>query len=638
MARYNPPEIIAEALKKYDEACKGHKNFVRHFERMERAYRGILEPKSGASKWRHRLHPPIAFNLIETVVANTIEQGLQFAARPSPKVNVSLDEAMEALAQADAVEYLIRHEHRVDDMDEKQRPLFLCAAIGGTGFGKEYWSWMTGPSTRNAVEEQPVYDEFGNVLGHVPTLKEVTEIKTISDHSTCEVVDPRDMIIHDSARSLQPTEPGGAQCVFHRCWYSFEQLKLWESSGFVKNVDMLKESLDFADEYWSREKQLFDMNRQKDLIEVLEYWYFKDGQVWRSMIGNRVVLLREPEPSPFHHGQYPFFNVSMQPGLFSPRGVGTMELIVELQEMLWELMNHRLDNVELINNFVTLIRSDVDDPEAFELFPGAKWQVEDPRQIEAFHPPYQLAELTLSAEQYLRGDLQNVTAAAPFVSGTESATVDQKTATGASIVMNAAQQAMAAKKYQAMRGLAKEVQMRLGNLKQFMTEDKLIHIVGADGAVSFQEISPLQIQAEYAIELEPMGESLMRQERRAEALQLSQVMAQMAPLMQSMGTPLNMQEVLRWALKLWDIPDAERFFSQMQSPQVAGMGQPGGGGGGGGNTPGAASLPADLLGNLGITAGSAVDASSPSAVGGISGSPVAALQRAATLSGGAANA
>jgi hypothetical protein len=55
-----------------------------------------------------------------------------------------------------------------------------------------------------------------------------------------------------------------------------------------------------------------------------------------------------------------------------------MELIEQLQEILWELMNQRLDNVELINNAIMLIRTDVDDPDAFEHYPGARWPVDAP--------------------------------------------------------------------------------------------------------------------------------------------------------------------------------------------------------------------------------------------------------------------
>ena len=32
-------------------------------------------------------------------------------------------------------------------------------------------------------------------------------------------------------------------------------------------------------------------------------------------------------------------------------------------------------------NLITLIRSDVDDPDAFEFYPGAQWIVEDPGQV-----------------------------------------------------------------------------------------------------------------------------------------------------------------------------------------------------------------------------------------------------------------
>ena len=630
MAGYEVSPDVERVVKAYDESYATHSRFVQFFNRNEAAYRGFLNPRSNAAKWRHALHPPYALNLVETVVASISEQGLQMQVKPSPKVNPSLEEAQQMLAQAESVEYLLRHEYRVDDMDEKQRPLALSAAICGTGIGKTYWSWTEGPSQRNAVVDRPVYDGFGNVIAVVPTVEQVVETKTLADHSTTEIVDPRDFIIHEGARALQPTQPGGAQYVIHRCWYSIEQLRLWQASGFISNVDDLGETRDMTDEYMSRDKTLFGMNKKKNQVEVLEYWCFDRGQVYRTIVGNRCVLLRPEEVSPFWHGEYPFFTASMTPGLFSTYGIGTMELIEQLQEMMWELQNQRLDNIEIINNAVLLIRSDVDDPESFDYFPGARWQVDDPSQVQTLVPPYQLATLTLEAEALLKGDLQNVTAAAPFVSGTDTATVDQTTATGASIVMNAAQQSMAAKKWQFQKGLAKEAEQRLKNCQQFITEEKTIHIVGHDGAVAFRSLTPRDIEGEYVVEIEPRGESLMRQERRAEALQLSQVLGQMAPLMQAMGQPLNMGEVLKWALKMWDIKDAERFFSQVSAPQVARMG-----GQGGGAAPVTLAAPGEP--NLGITSGAAVDASSPSAVGGISGSPVTALQRAGAMGGGVAN-
>jgi hypothetical protein len=274
-----------------------------------------------------------------------------------------------------------------------------------------------------------------------------------------------------------------------------------------------------------------------------------------------------------------------------------------------------------------LIRSDVDDPDAFEHYPGARWEVDDPAQVVPLVPPYQLLEASQGTEALLRGDIQNVTASAPFASGTDTATVDQKTATGASLVMSAAQARLAQKKYIGQQMLRQEAWMRLKNCQQFVGNDKLIASVGPDGKDVFRSISALQIQGEYVVGMEPLGESAIREQRRAEAVQFSQVLLQAAPLMAASGNPLNTKEVIAWVAKRWDILDYERFFSaQPAAAGAAQMNMPGGGGSGGEQAPAGP--------NMGITSGTAVDASSPSATGGNSMSPELAMQRALAMSGG----
>lgn len=630
---YRVPEVVSEAVKKFDAAKNAyHDQFVRVFERRERAYRGILATNSNAAKWRHKYHPPYAFNLIETIVSNTVEMGLRFNARPSPHVNVDIQEAMQMVNQAEVMEDLLRHEHRIDEMEYKQRPLFLSAAIGGIGVGKCYWNYQTGPVKKQGVAMQTYEHEQSGQQLQVPVVTEIEQTNAlIRDHSCFEVIDPRDFVLHESAKSLNPFEPGGAQYVVNRCWYSFEQLKMMEAAGYFVNVDELKNTPDFTGEEANRERSLWNINRTKDLIEVLEYWFLKDGLIWRAIIGNRAILLRDKEPNPFNHGGYPFIIASSMPALFSTQGVSDMELIEQLQEMLWELASQRFDNIELINNVITLIRSDVDDPDAFEYYPGARWGVDSVDQVAPFQPPYQLAGVTMDAEALIKTDLQNVTSAAPFAGGTMGANANtSSTATGASIVMNAAQQRLAMKKYEAQKGLKQEASMRLKNCQQFIKGNRLIHILGPDGAIMFKQISPVNIQGDFVVELEPMGESQMRQEKRAEALQLGQVIMGWAPLMAAAGKPIATDEVIRWVLKKWDVDDGERFLSVQ--PAAAGAqaaGQPGGPGGQQGGPPGAPEGP-----NMGTTSSTAVDASKPSGTGGLSMSPTYMLSRALALGGG----
>jgi len=627
---YKPPAIVAEVVKRWDAEKKHHDPFVRKYEEAERAYRGVMNVASDAARWRHHYAPKYAYNLIETIISSTSEMGLTFDVHPIPHPGAQLPEAMAQLAQADAVGDLLRHEQRIDDMDDKQRPLLLSTALCGRGIGKSYWNYRTGPVTKQTVTLKDIHDPFGNVVMQVPVIEKSKIIDVVQDHSTTEIIDPRDFVVHQSATELQPWKPGGAQYLFHRCYYSFEQLKMLERSGFVSNVDELRgedRGLDFEG-YDAREREMWNTNRTKDMVEVLEYWKFADGVVKRCLVGNRLILLRDLEDSPYDHGGYPFFMCSPMRHPFSMQGMSDMELIASLQEMLWEITNQRLDNVELINNWITLIRSDVDDPEAFEFYPGARWPVESADDVSTLQPPYQLLEGTIAVEGQIRTDLQNVTGATPFAGGTELASAGATgTATGASLVMNAAQQRMAYKKRRSQLGLVEDANMRLKNCQQFITEPRLVHILGMDGARTFREIEPAQLIGEFVAQLDPSSDSELRQEKRAEATQFAQVIMSFVPAAAASGTPMNVKEITTWLAKKWDIEDADRFFSQ--NPAALGAaGQPGPGGQQGAPTGGPEGP------NLGITAGSAMDASSPSASGGLSMSPVIALQRALAIGGG----
>ena len=625
-------DIKEMVIRRVDESLGQHQYFVNLYERRERAYRGVKR-RAEKEKWQHNLRPPYAFNLLETVIASQVDMGLTFEARPSPMSQISADEAKLRLASVQDVEDLVRHEHRVDLMDRKQRPLFLTDGIGGVGIGKSYWNYVPGMIRRQGVQHVPIKGPNDETLFVQPTIVEIEEEGILRDHSTTEIIDPRDFIWHESARDLDPRKPGGAQYITHRCWYSYEQLLELQRMGFVSGVEKLKESRDFTDQYQDRETEVFNVNRTKDLIEVLEHWWFEGGKIYYAWVANRDVVLVDKTENPFWHEQYPFFMVNSMPQPFSLRGTSTIELIEALQEILWELQNQRLDNVELINNAIMLIRSDVDDPDAFEHYPGARWEVDDTSQVEPLVPPYQVAQVSIEAENLIKGDLQTVTSAVPFAGGADSGTQTTSTATGASIVMNAAQQQLQMRKYNAQMGLADEANMRLKNCQQFYDGTKLVHVLGPEGATTFKEIPIIAIQGEYLLELTPMSESQLRQERRAEASQFAQLMMGFAPLAAAAGKPLDVEAIIKWFAKQWKIDYPEQFFAASAAALGAVQGLGGQGSGAPPGMPPGAGAPPGSGPNLGVTAATAVDASSPSATGGLSMSGAQFLQRARALAG-----
>jgi hypothetical protein len=634
----NESQLAGEILARWEEAQSHHQYFVNLYERRERSYRGV-KARAQRGRWQHDLRPPYGFNLLETVVASQIDMGLTYRAKPSPHARMTAEEAQTKLAVVKDIEHLIRHEYRVDDMDQKQRPVFLCDGIGGRGILKTYWNYVPGVRKRQAVQNVEHHDDAGNYLGTMPQLVEIEESGVLLDHSTTEVVDPRDFVTHESARDIDPRKPGGAQYVFHRCWYSFEQLKWLEKMGYVSGVDALKESRSVAQDYNDRETEVFNVDRSKDLIEVLEYWHFEDGKIWSAWLGGKTKLLKPLSESPVLAPAVPLRH----------RLVDAPAVLAQGHE------HHRVDR--------GLAGDPLGTPEPAPRQRGTHQQRDHadslrrgrPRRLRALpwravgsgrHLAGRAADPAVSGRRgvlagrgALKGDLQNVTSAAPFAGGAQTATMDQKTATGASIVMNAAQQQLAQKKYQAQFGLKREANLRLKNCQQFYGDDGpddsvLVHIIGPDGAIAFKQIPVLAMQGDFVLELEPMGESEMRQEKRAEASNFGQMMMGWAPLAAAAGKPLDVEQIIRWVAERWDIEFPDQFFSQAPAAggAMAALSGPSGSGGPSGG-PGAAAPPGGGP-NLGVTADTAVDASSPSATGGMSMSPQMFLQRALAMGRG----
>lgn len=607
-------EALDRVVRDHDEARKHHDRFCDLVDRRYRAYRGILNRRSDAAMWTSQLHPPYILQIIETMVANLVDDNARSRVRPRPRM-ASPEEVDQHRAGAKTLELLLRYYEDLDHLQEKRRPFCLQGLITGLTVGKNYWVNSQGPRKRLETQNYPILDpQSGRQIADYPVLREREGVEVFRDDPTFEVVDVRDFLWHEAAPSLERSH-----FVIHRVWLSFHELKEMEKAGVYKNVDQLKESKDFSEDRGSREQSLFEQNRTKDMIEVLEYWCKEDNSV--STVANRKVLLSH-KPFPFWHGEYPFVVCSSMPDLFRIPGVSEVEVVEQIQEALWTLMNQRIDNVQLLNNMIVLIRSDVDDPDSFEYAPGEKWMVDDPSQVVPLNVNPISAEISLQSEGMLRGDMQNI--AGGLLSGADASTVDQKTATGVSIITSLAQKRLAAKKQNFTLADKRRGDQWIQLLQQFVREDRVIEVVGPDGDVAFLNVSPEQIQGRYTYEVEPATESMMRQERRAEAQAMLQVATQVAPVAAATGVPLNMKAFIEDFLDAFDRDNKERYFSaQPQMPP----GAPGGAPNAQGQAP---------AGPGGVTAPQASDPSSPSNQTSLS--PEVFMQRAQAMSGGGRNA
>lgn len=540
-------EATSLVLKRFDEARKTHDFFVDRCEKRYRSYRAIAKPgKSKVARWRNQVKAPYVFQIVETLVANLIDEKPKFSVRPRPKL-ADLNHLASLRLQAKTMENLLRYEQELDHYAEKKRPLALQGAITGLTVAKCYWDEAERPSKRLVSRSRPVLDEYDEPTGiEVPYLEEV-DVIDYRDGPTFEVVDVRDFLWPESAVSLDR-----ADYVFHRVWMSFEEVV--DRYGEDK-AEPLKESRDFGDIHEEREADLFHVQRNRDMIEVLEYWHH-DGEV--LALGNRKSLL-ERKQDVFWHGRFPFVATSSIPDLFRIPGISEVEIMEALQEMLWSLQNQRLDSLELLNNAIVLASADYDDIDNFEFAPGAVNTVDRADQVVIWQPSMDTARVSLEAEQMLKGDMQNTTGGMPFVAGMGEQ-MDQDTATGVSIITNLAQRRLQAKRANYVWMEKRIGQQWISLCQQFIRAPRVVEIAGPAADMTWVGVGPEEIQGSFSFEVAASTESLMRQERRAEAQALLNVFAGAAQVMTMHGAPPNLRAFAEQVLDAYDIDDKDRFF------------------------------------------------------------------------------
>lgn len=605
-------DSAVKALAMFEDGKDFHDRFVRKVDERYDAYESVLRVDDDAASWTSRLHPPYIMHIIETTLAGLVDDRFAFRVRPAARF-YDPGEYKRVRDGAKAHEILHHCQLKHDNFNEIMRPFALQNMIAGLSVTKTSWKrqHIRKPSLQLVSD-----DETG-----LPRMV-VTEPREVSlyEGPTTEVLDVRDFFWHEAAPSLER-----AKWVAHRVWLSVEEIKRLGKEGVFKNTDKVESPKDDSQDDRDRDIERDLRSRTKDMIEVLEIWYQTADGIRTVTLGNRRVELVPDRANPFWHGQYPFTVCSTQPGLFRVDGQSQVEKIRHLQLAAWDLLNQTLDNVRLANNFITAIRSDVDDPDAFVFEPGARWIVDDPSQVQPVQPNQAVGQIALPHIQRLEQQMQNLAGSQPFTTTSEGQ-INATTATQAALVTDLASRSIQAQKNQLYLAYGRIGQLRTELNQQFVREPIMVESVGLDNTIELVSVGPYLLQGDYLFDLTPMAESQMRAERRAEAQGMLQMFMQYAPVAaalagQGAASMVNMDAVVEHYLEQHDVQDPGRFFTR-QTPRLEGPPQQAG--------------PPEPPGPGGVTAPQSIDpAVSPSNQSSIS--PAVFGQRAAASQGGMSN-
>ena len=643
MATANSKQQALDRAVDYFEDCQDHHaEFVSGVKKRSDAYHALKDIRSDPSYggWRNAHFTPYVQHIVDSTLASMVEDKLRFKIRARPTLEDLYDPTYSERARKGERAHQILHDHqiRTTKFTRIQRPFLLQNAIARLTVAKTTWVEKIERRRRMvSVDEQLTNDEGEVIVDPVtleplthPVLKEETKAITVYDGPMTDVVDVHDFFWPKNALSLET-----ANYVAHRVWLTKEELEEQfgdggmygpENGGWSKKkvLDIVGDAMGDSpsENRWSGKHE---PNHSWHKLEIVELWDMRRKEV--ITFCNRRALLAYKEKLPYFHERSPFVVCTTQPDLFSFTGISQVEKVMALQELLWKIQNQSVDNLELINNAIVIFNPALENASSLPFYPGASWAVEDPELVQMWAPNPIPAEISLNREGILKGDMQNVASTFPFSSGAESQTVDQKTATGASIVSQLAQRSIDMAKqpvYDAWEDIGQQRTVMNG---QMIREDIMVDVLGLKGEVQYEEIEAAILAGDYDYIQEPMPDALAKQQDQAKAVAMLQVFQQLAPILLPLAQAkvakmINFDAVIEHFLKAHEIEDVNQFFIQ-EAPAV-GLPQSGGGGGAPGEE------------TMGITGeGSISPDVSPSAM--ISQSPETAGQRAQALGGGGVN-
>jgi hypothetical protein len=569
----DPVKLVVKAVE--DCERRYHDGFVERVERRYDAYRALSSQTRSDDEddWHSNVTTPYVLHTCEGMIATMLEPKPRFQCKPRPLPEEQGPDIETRMKASKVLEETLAYALERADFPSQQRPFMQQDLIAGMSVLKDYW--MTERRTVTALRKDTVgiYDSEGTQLDSFESYDEgEVEDVLVKDDACFEVRDVRDFFWPSQAPNVEK-----AEYLIDRTWWSFAALKRQEEEGYFENVDELKtvQSRAMAAQITARERKLRGTDRTQDLVEVLEYW--TPERV--ITVGNRTVKLGDRK-NPLWNGRLPFVVCSSMPDSFQIPGISVVEALAQIQEMLWTLQNQRLDALRMMANMITLIRSDVDDPDAFEWAPNAQWFVEDPAQVTTLDINPLAAQITLEGEALLKGDLQNIMGGLPYASGADSGgSLDQQTATGVSIITSIAQRIIQARTQHYLWAYAKLGKHFLLLYQQFLRDDRIVSVLGRGSETIFTTVTPLDVQGDFDVTIDVTSDSLLRQERRSEASSFMQLMASIAQVAAITGTPVNLRAPIEMVLDAWDVTDKEKYFLPPtppgQGPAPPGMAPPG---------------------------------------------------------------
>lgn len=484
---------VAQALGRVEQDFMASKSFQQpwldKFVDYYKMYRHYVDP-STFRDGRSHLFIPYVFHIIETEVPRLVNTLIN--ARPFVQtMPLGLPSPIRE-ERAKKMNYLLDYQFQLRvKFVSLVTDVIKAALIYGTAVTRQGWR----VDRREMSVKRPV------VLAGIDTgvWEQVEELVTMYDDPYVRHVPIWDFFFDPSS-----TELDDARYCIEREWMDYsEVVQLGKTLGLeFKSMDDLKRSakggnaradstnphLDAID----RTAASSGTNRRG--IEILHYW----TPSWYVIVANREFVLASVA-SPYMHGKLPYAKWVDTRVPNEWYAIGEVEALEDLQEELNVTRNQRIDNVSLVlTKMFAISRAANIDPNQLIARPGGFVEVDNVNEDIKELTFTDVTSSSYQEEALIKSDMDRVSGVHDTIRGSE--TTRRETATMANLTANAGAERFKLKTALiAYGGMHEMIQQVIRLNQQFLTEEREALVLGKDGAMSFERVTPADVAGEYDI-------------------------------------------------------------------------------------------------------------------------------------------
>ena len=526
--RYDPSEEEQKLLTKWKARFKRAKEFREPYQakwlRMYMLYRAYQNKQNYA--YSTRLMPPIAFEIVQTVVSRLATAKRKTRILPREKN----DAESESL---DSWDNLVNYDFDVIELAKKLPHWIESSTLYGNGILKLAWKAVT--RTDKDGKEVTIYDD--------PTGSLVDLWDFLPAPETTDLQEDCPWLIHRIVKTKEKIEKEektrGENKIYKNLQFCEPKVvEDWKKERYEINTKKMGQmSGDVKDQQGGEGKILPEKTEGQKQLELWECWDFEEDKL--IVISNGEIVIRDEE-NPYlgvNNGQL-FVDLPDMSLLWEFWATGHIEPVETSIHEIADLRNQRMDDVVLMLDPVVKIRKDSGITKNDIIFsPGAIWELRKMDDAVIERPP-EISLMGINEDKLMRDEISRTLALGEYMQGMPQSTNEPLGKVAMLLGQSNLRLSMNAQNVANALTTLANVLIQLN--QEFIDKDKLYRIVGEE--VDFKEFKEAdkKVQVDAIVEVEPVVPPDQQARINQRLLLYDKLVAQDKP------DPKDPQDIQRW--------------------------------------------------------------------------------------------